>query len=280
MKHCKYDLFFIVLITLDLVKWILQCFVMMWLITQCSSRGVNLVDVLQTSTAQMDKFGNSVSISGDTIVVGAPQNKVTTNNGAIASGAAYVFVREGPNWTQQAYLQPSNPGTNDYFGQSVSISGDTIVVGAHQEGSSATGVNGDQSNNAAPVSGAAYVFVRDGTTWSQQAYLKASNTGAGDYFGRWVSISGDTIVVGSPREDSNATGVNGDDSNEATDSGAAYVYVRNGTSWSQQAYLKASNTEAGDLFGYAVSISGDTIVVGASQEDKPESGSGAAYERR
>ena len=132
----------------------------------------------------------------------------------------------------------------------MAVSGDTVVVGAHREDSNATGVNGNQSDNSAVDAGAAYVFVRSGTTWSQQAYLKASNTGAGDCFGCSVAVSGDTVVVGALGEDSNATGVNGNQSdNSAADAGAAYVFVRSGTTWSQQAYLKASNTGAGDLFG-------------------------------
>jgi hypothetical protein len=104
-------------------------------------------------------------------------------------------------------------------------------------------VNGDQSNNDSQQSGAAYVFVRSATSWSQQAYLKASNTGVVDYFGVSVSVSDDAVVVGASLEDSNATGVNGDqNNNSATSAGAAYVFVRSGTNWSQQAYLKASNT--------------------------------------
>jgi hypothetical protein len=95
----------------------------------------------------------------------------------------------------------------------VAISGETVVVGAPYEDSNATGVNGDQTNNLAIESGAAYVFVRSGTSWSQQAYLKASNTGAYDYFGYSVAISGETVVVGRADEDSNATGVNGDQTN-------------------------------------------------------------------
>jgi hypothetical protein len=96
-------------------------------------------------------------------------------------------------------------------------------------------VNGDQNNELAEDSGAVYVFEREGSSWTQQAYLKASNTEAYDYFGWSVSISGDTIVVGAIREDSTATGVNGGQSNNgALDSGAAYVFVRGGSSWTQQ----------------------------------------------
>src|SRR5260221_292581 len=123
---------------------------------------------------------------------------------------------------QQAYIKASNTGVptpgeifgnNQNFGWSVAISGDTMVIGAPFENSNATGVNGNQTNNSARDSGAAYVFVRDGTNWVQQAYLKPSNTGAGDYFGESVAISGDTMVIGAPLEDSNATGVSGNQTN-------------------------------------------------------------------
>src|SRR5205823_4292782 len=154
------------------------------------------------------------------------------------------------------YLKPSNTGSGDSFGRSVALSGDTLVVGAHVESSNATGVNGDQSNNLALVSGAAYVFVRNGATWSQQAYLKASNTGTDDRFGISVAVSGDTVAVGAYKEDSNAIGINGDQSNNsATDSGAVYVFVRSGSTWSQQAYFKASNTDGNDFFGWSVALS-------------------------
>jgi hypothetical protein len=234
-----------------------------------------------SNTGASDAFGVFVSVSGDTVVVGAIGedsnatgiNGDQSNNSAVDSGAAYVFVRSGATWSQQAYLKASNTGADDTFGISVSVSGDTVVVGARWEDSSATGVNGDQSNNSALNSGAAYVFVRSGTTWSQQAYVKASNTGANDFFGSAVAISGDTIVLAALLEDSIATGINGDQSNNsAPDSGAAYVFVRSGTTWSQQAYLKASNTGAGDQFGYSVAVSGDTVVVGALWEDSNTTG--------
>jgi|GEM_PF-3067960 len=251
-----------------------------------------------SNTEIEDRFGTSVAISGNTIVVGALEedsnatgvNGTESNNSATTSGAAYVFVRSGTTWTQQAYLKASNTGGGDAFGVSVAISGDTIVVGANGEDSNATGVNGTESNNSASASGAAYVFVRSGSTWTQQAYLKASNTEASDLFGYAVAISGDTIVVGAFGEGSNTTGVNGTQTdNSAKESGAAYVFVRSGTTWTQQAYLKASNTEAGDRFGWSVAISGNTIVVGAyfegsnatgvngTQTDNSAKESGAAY---
>ena len=228
-----------------------------------------------------DSFGISASISGDTVVVGAPgeSSNATGVNGNEAdntrpgSGAAYVFVRNGTTWSQQAYLKASNTDTDDSFGSAVAIWGDTIVVGAECEDSNATGVNGNEGNNTFSAAGAAYVFVRNGTTWSQQAYLKASNTGFGDAFGDAVSVWDNTIVVGAKWERSNASGVNGDEAdNSLLDAGAAYVFVRNGTSWTQQVYLKASNTDGSDSFGETVSVSEDTIVVGASSEDSNATG--------
>ena len=238
-----------------------------------------------SNTDSQDYFGWSVAISGDTIVIGTPieESKATGINGDQADnsrafiGAVYVFVRTGTNWSQQAYLKPSNATTNvgGNFGHVVAVSGNTIVVGAPTEASNAIGVNGNQTNTAGSGSGAAYVFLRIGTTWSQQAYLKASNTGFNDNFGSAVALSGDTIIVGAKGESSNATGVNGNQSNNlAGSSGAAYVFVRTGTNWSQQAYLKASNAEFGDEFGNvgSIAVSGDTAVIGAVHEDSSATG--------
>jgi hypothetical protein len=232
-----------------------------------------------SNTGAGDAFGGSVAISGDTIVIGALESSNATgvngdqsNDLAPYSGAAYVFVRDGTTWSQQAYLKASNTEVEDQFGRFVAISGDTIVVGAQFEDSNATGVDGDQSDNSANRAGAAYVFTRSGNIWSQQTYLKASNTDAEDHFGGPIAIFGDTIVVGVPDEDSNATGVDGDQSNNSLNAGAAYVFTRDGVTWSQQAYLKASNTDAEDYFGHSVAITGDTIVVGADQEDSNATG--------
>ncbi len=235
-----------------------------------------------SNTDAGDWFGHSVAVSGNTVVVGAQNESSNTtginndqdDNSAFGAGAAYVFVRSGSNWNQQAYLKAANTGLSDAFGTSVAVFGDTVVVGAYGEDSNATGIDGNHDDNSANFAGAAYVFVRKGTGWSQQAYLKASNTEAGDYFGNKVAVSGDTVVVGAYLEDSNATGMNApltggsgsQDDNSAPDSGAAYVFTRSGTSWSQQAYVKASNTDAGDWFGYSVALSADTLAVGSQHE--------------
>jgi hypothetical protein len=238
-------------------------------------------------TSQYDLFGYSVAISGDTVVVGAPWDNSsstgvnsTPNDSAQYAGAAYVFMRSGMLWTQQAYLKPAAVGSSqagDQFGVSVAVSGDTVVVGAFLESSSSTGVN-SAPNESAQYAGAAYVFTRGGTTWTQQAYLKPAafgTTQGGDSFGRSVAISGETVVVGADYEDSSSTGVNSTPNESATQAGAAYVYVRSGTTWTQQAYLKPAavgTTQGGDLFGISVSLWGDTIIVGAFGEDSGNTG--------
>lgn len=234
-----------------------------------------------SNTEAADHFGWSLAVSGDTAVVGAPGEDSgatgvdgdQTDNTARSAGAAYIFVRSGSSWSQQAYLKASNTDGNDQFGSSVAVSDDTVVVGALGESSSASGVDGSQSDNNAPLAGAAYAFIRSGTTWSQQAYLKASNTESIDSFGSAVALSGDTAAVGARFEDSGATGVDGDEAdNNAPSAGAAYVFIRSGTVWSQQAYLKASNTDMNDQFGASISVSGDTVLVGARLEDSSETG--------
>ena len=241
--------------------------------------------VKASNTGAEDVFGRSVAFDGDTLVVGAPNeasnatgiNGTQDDNSADLSGAVYVFVRDPATgvWSQQAYVKASNTEANDQFGDSVALDGDTLVVGAPNEASSATGINGTQDDNSAVISGAVYVFVRNSAAgvWSQQAYVKASNTGAGDFFGGSVALDGDTLAVGAYGEASSATGVNGTQTdNSASGSGAVYVFVRNGGVWSQQAYVKASNTGAGDGFGWSVALNGDTLAAGAPGEASSATG--------
>lgn len=234
-----------------------------------------------------DLFGTAVAISGDTIVVGAHgEDSCSTSivNGASGyptdsrcpyAGAAHVYMRSGNTWTAQAYIKAPNTGAGDYFGWGVSISGDTIVVGARYEDSCSTsivnGASGYPTDDRCSDAGAAYVYVRTGSTWTAQAYLKSPNTGAGDRFGSAVAISGDTIVIGARYEDSCSTSlINGASGyptdNRCSDAGAAYVFVRSGSTWAAQAYLKPPNTGASAFFGWGVAISGDTIVVGAADD--------------
>ena len=218
--------------------------------------------------AGSDSFGWSVALSGDgsTLAVGAYEeasnatgiNGNQANNSATQAGAVYVFVRnEEEDWLQQAYIKASNTNIYDFFGTSVALSGDgsTLAVGAPEEDSGATGIGGNQFDNSVNSAGAVYVFVRnEEEDWLQQAYIKASNTGVIDYFGRSVALSeeGNTLAVGANREDSSARGVDDEADTFASDSGAAYVFVRNeGGDWTQQAYVKASNTTVSDIFGGA-----------------------------
>jgi hypothetical protein len=195
-----------------------------------------------------------------------------------------------PPFAQQAYLKASNTGVGDSFGESLALVGDTLVVGADAEASNATGVNGNQADNSAPNSGATYVFTRTNGVWTQQAYLKASNTEAGDLFGDTHTLSGDTLAVGAAGEASCATGINGDQTNNNCPSaGAVYVLTRTAGVWTQQAYIKASNTNADDNFGESVALSGNTLAVTAfgeasnasgvngNQSDNSAPNSGAAY---
>ena len=148
------------------------------------------------------------------------------------------------------------------------------MSGALDEDCLCTGVNppgGDNDSGMNTSAGAAYVFVRNGNTWTQQAYIKASNAGKEDWFGSRLAMSGDgnTIAVGSQLEDSAAKGINGKQNDEsAQEAGAVYIFTRTGTTWSQQYYLKGSNTEAFDEFGSSMSLSrdGKLIAVGARNE--------------
>lgn len=236
---------------------------------------------------ELDYFGWSVSVSGDTVIVGAYQedsgslgiNSVPNDN-ATEAGAAYIFVKTDGLWTQQAYLKPVAVGTSqafDEFGYSVAISGDTAVVGAHYESSSSTGINSTPNENAAGA-GAAYVFVRDDGLWTQEAYLKPDSVGETqeyDQFGYSVAISGNTVVVGALREDSAVTGINQAPDENATNAGAAYVFVCSDGLWTQEAYLKPSevgSSQLGDEFGTSVTVSGDTVVVGAPWESSSTTG--------
>ncbi len=234
------------------------------------------------TTAGDDKgFGEAVAMDGDTLVVGAPWDD-SCGTGVNAdptalwcnySGAVYVFVRSGGAWSQQAYIKPAATTYGDLFGNALALQGDTLVVGAQYEDSAASGINGDQTDNSLSNAGAAFVFVRSGGVWTQQAYLKSPNPNADDNFGNAVAISGDTVLVGCYLEDSNAIGVNGNSAdNSIQDAGAAFVFVRSGATWSQQAYLKSTSPDVSDLFGSNVALDGDTAVIGAVYEDSRSGG--------
>jgi len=196
---------------------------------------------------------------------------------------------EGPLVSAIGYFKASNPGPSDQFGSDVSLSADgtTMAVGAPAEGSGASVINGNQDDDTATNAGAVYVFVYSNNRWLQQAYLKASNAGAGDNFGTTLSLSadGNTLAVSAPSEESAATGVNGDQSDNTVSrfrgsgTGAVYVFARNGESWQQEAYLKSSNNKADGIgfaagFGRSLELSsdGNTLAVSALGEDSNSTG--------
>lgn len=196
-------------------------------------------ELTATHGASLDYFGSAVAVSGSTAVVGAYGTKAGT-------GAAYVFVRSGSVWRRQAELTAPHGTQGDNFGASVAVSGSTAVVGAY-------GTKSDR--------GEAYVYVRSGSSWSRKAELTVPRAAKGDNFGSSVAVSGSTVVVGADGRNS--------------ETGAAYVYVRSGTSWPRKAELtpKAGTDFLGG-FGNSVAISGSTVVVGAVAND---SNHGSAY---
>jgi len=193
--------------------------------------------------AANDLFGRSVAISGNYALVGASFDDVGADTD---QGSAYIFVRSGSSWTQQAKLTASDGAGSDRFGESVAISGDYALLGAFNDD-----VGGDTDQ------GSAYVFVRSGSSWTQQAKLTASDGAAFDSFGSSVAISGNYALLGALSDD-----IGGD-----TDQGSAYVFVRSGSSWTQQAKLTASDGAGGDNFGISVALSGDHALVGAFNDD-------------
>ena len=188
-----------------------------------------------SNTDDYDTFGNSVALSGTTLAVGAPGESSSavgvdgnqSDNSKSQSGAAYVFEKGAGGWAQVAYIKASNTDSKDLFGSTMALSGDWLAVTAWNEASVATGVDGVQTDNSRPGSGAAYLFVRDADgKWSQELYLKAMNADANDRFGvSSAALSRAMLIVGAPYEDSNAVGVDGDQSNNTVSaSGAVYVF--------------------------------------------------------
>jgi hypothetical protein len=196
-----------------------------------------------------DEFGTGVALSGDTLIIGAGSDDHSALTGP---GSAYVFVRSGASWSEQAKLTASVPTNSAWFGSSVALDGNTAVVCAR---------------GASEGKGAAYVFVRDGTTWSQQKKLIASDGGVG--FGASVALAGDTALVGA---DYDTHGGN-------SQAGSAYVFVRSGIHWTEQAKLIASDSEPWDYFGRSVDLEGNTALIGAEGGDNLGLGkyAGAAY---
>jgi hypothetical protein len=204
-----------------------------------------------------DLFGSSVAISWDYAVVGAPHDDILSKANR---GSAYIFVRSGTNWSQQAKLLASDGEAGDFFGSSVAISGNTVVIGAHAD------------DNSYANQGSAYVFVRSGTTWSEKQKLTAPGGFAGlnSWFGYSVAIDSDKIVIGAP----------GDDIGANTSQGEAHIFIISNGFWNWHQQLTASDGAAVDLFGHSVAIDGSTgrVLIGAPYDDIGANGNqGSAY---
>ena len=194
-----------------------------------------------------DAFGFSVSLSGGRALVGAYQDDNKT-------GSAYLFKSGRSTWTQEVKLTASDAFVGDWFGVAASLDGERAVVGANLH------------DGVGSASGAAYVFEFDGTSWGEVARLTASDAASDDRFGGAISLDGDRVLIG-------ARG----DADEGSDTGAAYIFDFDGTTWNQTAKLTASDAAARDRFGVSVSLDGDLAIIGASLNDDLGSGSGSAY---
>ncbi len=203
--------------------------------------------------AESDFFGSSVSISADYAIVGS----LYDDDKGSSSGSAYIFKRDGASWSEQAKLTASDGAGGDVFGESVSICGNYAIIGARGD---------DDFGN---LSGSAYVFepnAVDPNNWDEVVKLTASDGAEGDRFGESVSISESYAIIGAPRDDDNGA-----------DSGSAYIFKRDGASWSEQAKLTASDGAIEDYFGESVSVSGNRVIAGAHRDDDLGDKSGSAY---
>jgi FG-GAP repeat len=199
-----------------------------------------------------DQFGAAVALEGNNLLVGASGDL----NGTVATGTASVFVRSGTTWSLQGKLLPTGAGDGDSFGGAVALSGGTALVGAAFQDDSVRG----------PDVGAAYVFVRSGTVWSQQQKLLPADAMFADYTGWSVALAGQDAMVGAVGSD--ARGV---------DSGAVYVFQQSGTTWSRTQTVTALHTTSGDFLGSAVALTGTRLVAGASGRHDIAPDAGAVY---
>ncbi|MCC6213656.1 MAG: hypothetical protein IT376_02220 [Polyangiaceae bacterium] len=240
-----------------------------------------------------ESFGASVGITGSTAVVGAPNASV-----AYGSGRAYVFVRSGTSWAQQAQLEPPQASPANNVGSGAAVGATTVLLGApwlgayvferagttwayqqtlnaNQTAGTAVALSGttaavgaNYDGTIANQAGAVHVYVRSGTTWTEQQQLFAADAQTGDFFGSAVALENNVLVVGAAYED-----------DKGNDAGAAYVFVRSGTTWAQQQKLVAADGSGDDKFGRSVALIGTTALVGAPGDANAGSGSGYVFVR-
>lgn len=207
---------------------------------------------------QRDNFGQTVAVDENTIVIGARSDEDY-------SGSAYVFTQIDGGWCQQK-LFASDGEEDDFFGDSVAIDGDTIIVGAPGDdipGGFIPEIDAPEGNGI----GSAYVFTRSEGNWSQQQKLTADDGDTLDYFGSSVALDNDTAIIGAP----------GDEDPNGDDAGSAYVFTLSEGCWSQQQKLSANDGDSYDDFGRAVAVDGDTVAVGTYDEDPNGYESGSVY---
>lgn len=214
--------------------------------------------VLKAATPQLNAgFGRAVAVHGDTIVVGS---RLEDENGVRDVGAVHIFVREAEQWEWQARLTAPQPASAHLFGISVAVEAGTVLVGADGEG--VLDVPRHFYGQHQPSAGAAYVFSRTEGVWTLQSRL-APAKGCGGCFGHSVALSGDTALIGAYRDNSGTAGIGSTPDLAAREAGAAFVFVREGVQWHQQAYLKPHHSVVGGRFGFHVSLEGSTAVIGA-----------------
>ena len=199
-----------------------------------------------------DRFGEAVAIYRHTAVVGASKDDDNGKN----SGSVFVYVFDGDSWKPQAKIVPKDLVGSDAFGEAVSLDENTLAVGAPAH-----------THSGVRFAGAVYIFMREGDRWEQQAKLTADDPGKSAQFGSCISLSFNTVVVGAPLHDTE----------RGKDAGAAYIFVRNGGRWKQQARLTSKDAKAGDRFGTGVATTGRSAIVGAPFRLEGAPGSGAAY---
>jgi len=225
--------------------------------------------VKSSHTAPGSRFGGAVAYAANTLAIGSEIGVSGARGGAV-----YLYDKNGASWTYRTFVEASRPDPDALFGGAIALSpnGATLAVGAERESSAAIGIDGDHTNTSAPSAGAAYVFVRNGTAWRQDAYIKPSNTRAEQQFGHAVALSSTALVVGAWGESSNGVGFNGNQSGTQTQSaGAAYVFRRAG-SWAQTRYVKASNPANVAFFGDAVAVTDAWLAIGALGEKSSATG--------
>ncbi len=222
------------------------------ILTACAATLNTQQKLVPNDGASEDFFGYSVALSDDTAVIGSfkDDNQIL----GVDAGSAYVFTRSGKKWHQQAKLTAIDGATNDTFGGNVVLSGDTVAIGAMRDD--------DMGEN----SGSVHIFMRSEGVWSHQTKITAADGAKDDAFGQSLALSGNILIIGTPRDDDNGK-----------DTGSVYVFTRIGASWHQQAKLTADDGADGDLFGISVALSGDTILVGADLHDEIAPNAGAVY---